>query len=399
MAESILVTGQAKGANTVVRWGEATTFGAVPAVPTTYSLGAVTYGVTLSKEIQAVVSNAITPNRARAASRAGNIDVAGALPIELTASGLGRLLKHAIGTATTVAPAAKAITVISTDVAGVVTVTCGVPHLLEVNDYVTISATNSTVPIDGQFQIQTVPSTTTFTIAVTAGTVTGAGTTGSVINDNYVHTIKNGLLPAAGIFIELGYTDLAVPSYSVYSGCKIGNLAITIGNDGFVTGTVDVLGVNQTQNAAELAVPVAFTHTPYIHSDATYTDAGAVASVNTLTLTYNNNMTTDRAVGSQTVSTVTEGVADCTLEANFFYTDDTQMDKARQDIASSNRIVLDTGADVLEFYMPVGKYTGAVGVPIDVETGLTNTLTFTASLDPTENSDLVVKIRNQETAI
>ena len=395
---NLIVANQVAGANARVVFTEDSTWGTTNAT-TPYLLNGGTYGASLTKNVNTLISNAITSARARASIRGGNSDVSGTVPFEFNTNGMGRFIKHAIGSAATTAPAAKTITVSSTDVAGVVTVTTSAAHGFEVNDYVTISASNSTAVIDGVHQVTTVPTTTTFTILVTAGTITVAGSAGSVVNNNYVHKITNGALPAAGMSIELGYLDALTPEYHVYDGCKIGSLGMTIGNDGFVTGSAEMVGRELTINTAQLGAPTSVAHNPYTHLDAVVSDGGTALTLQSVDFTYNNNMTPDRAVGSQAISSLKEGVADCSLTLAFFYQDKTYIDKVIAETASTNKIVLDSGSEVVEFEMTNGKYTGSVGVPIAQEQGLFNTLTFTAQLDSGLGTDLTVTLRNAQTTI
>lgn len=92
---------QAVGAFGRIAYVEESTWGTTPGTPAMKLLKAGVYGESLSASIEELQSNSINSNRAVEAVLQGNIDVKGAVPIEVPLLGIGTLLKHALGTVNT----------------------------------------------------------------------------------------------------------------------------------------------------------------------------------------------------------------------------------------------------------------------------------------------------------
>lgn len=92
---------QAIGAQGRITFVPETTWGVTPGSPTMKFIKAATYGESLGGTIEELISNSINANRAIDAMRGGNVDVRGAIPVELPILGIGTLLKHTLGTVVT----------------------------------------------------------------------------------------------------------------------------------------------------------------------------------------------------------------------------------------------------------------------------------------------------------
>ena len=96
---------QATGSNASIAIWEETTYNTRPGSPTMFQINAATEGVSLKRTVEKLMSKAITDARGTPSTRGGNITVSGAIPFELPLLGIGKLLKHVIGTAATPAGA------------------------------------------------------------------------------------------------------------------------------------------------------------------------------------------------------------------------------------------------------------------------------------------------------
>lgn len=92
---------QAIGALGRIAYVEESVWGTTPGSPQLKLIKAGLYGESLSASIEELMSNAVNGSRAVENVIQGNIDVKGAVPIELPLLGIGTLLKHALGTVNT----------------------------------------------------------------------------------------------------------------------------------------------------------------------------------------------------------------------------------------------------------------------------------------------------------
>ena len=93
---------QAQGSLARLSYAEEVIYGVTPVSPAMKLLKAATYGESLGANIAELTSNAINANRAVEYARGGNITVGGSVPFELPILGIGTLMKHALGPATSV---------------------------------------------------------------------------------------------------------------------------------------------------------------------------------------------------------------------------------------------------------------------------------------------------------
>lgn len=122
------------------------------------------------------------------------------------------------------------------------------------------------------------------------GTFTVSGTS------PYSHTFTISDLPT-GFTIEKQFTDLAVPEYFTYSGCKVNSMRISFGNEGFIESSFNIMGATQTVTAAaKLTSPTDWTTgtvgTQFDGFEAviTYEGGQTLGNATKLDLTIENNL-------------------------------------------------------------------------------------------------------------
>lgn len=122
----------------------------------------------------------------------------------------------------------------------------------------------------------------------TLGTVS---TTGA---NPYSHTFTVSDLPA-GLTVEKQFTDLTIPEYFVYNGCKVNSFKVSLKSEGFIEATFNLMGAGETVSAASIDASV-----------TDYSSSAVGGAFNAFTATIQE--------GGTTLGTVTE--LDFTLENN-----------------------------------------------------------------------------------
>ena len=94
----------------------------------------------------------------------------------------------------------------------------------------------------------------------------------------YVHEFKIGdTMPS--VSIEAAFEDLSTSKYVRYLGCKIAGWSMTVGGDGELTSTLDVVGASDSiESAAFDAAPTTVTLSRVENFQASLTEGGATLS-------------------------------------------------------------------------------------------------------------------------
>lgn len=395
---------QASGSLARVAFWDESSWGVTPGSPSVYLLGAATEGVGLKGTVEKLISKAISSLRGTRNSRGGNITAGGSIPFELPTHGIGRLLKHAIGTAVSgrYATQAAGLTGIATRY---VQSTCptGAGTLTLSGSNLTWTANGDTagaavnVSAAGEYVLQS--GTASKAIYITsAGSPSGGTATVTVSSSLYKHTIKRGALPA-GFGIELGYTDIGV--YHVATGCRIDKLDISLGTSGFVTGSAEVVAKDfDSDNSAPLGTPLSVAHTPYVHHEAVLLDGGVAANIVNFSLSLENQHDQARRVGSRFLLSSREGQGALTGKVELLFESSAAAARVLNETSTEFDITFSNGTSSFRLRMPNVKFFGDVGVGIPTSQGLLQPLDWSADVDTAiTNSDVICEIVNTETSI
>jgi hypothetical protein len=114
-----------------------------------------------------------------------------------------------------VAPLNNGVVSGATHSSGVVTVTVTADHLLRVGEYVTIASVVGMTDLNAQWKVNTVPSSTTFTVLLTtAQTYTSGGTWERESNINVTTMVKRIYRTLSGVFTFVAEIAVATTTYS-----------------------------------------------------------------------------------------------------------------------------------------------------------------------------------------
>lgn len=373
-------------------------------------LKAATYGESLGGNVEELISNAINASRAVEAARGGNIGVAGSVPIELPLLGIGTMLKHALGSVTT----GRHVSQQPTNVTGVVIdyaeSSCdagdGTLAFTVIGTTLAWTANGDTagtaqdVSAGGTFTLESGTVGNALIVTVTAGSLPSTDQSDADITvsaTQYKHIIKRGTLPA-GLAIEKAFTD--INQYFVYTGCKISQMSLNIANSGFVTGSFDVLGKDESASGATVGTPTEPAHSPVVHHEASIEEGGAPATILGLDANITNEIKDDDfKVGSRYRATLQEGKGNATGTITVQFDNLTYYEKWLNETESSLKAVFTVTGGSIEFYWPKIKYFGDLGANLESAQGIVMPLSFRAVKDTTEDSDVVITIVNTEESL
>lgn len=398
---------QASGSEASISIWEETTYATRPGSPTMFKIKAATEGVTLKQNVEKLTSKAITDARGTPSTRGGNIMVSGALPFELPLLGIGKLLKHAIGTAATpvavklVALAATGLTnviVRNADTAtpagaGVITHT-GATLLWAANGETGGAAVD--VSAGGEFTLQSSVASHAIHIIVT-GAVVGASAAATVGAAAYKHVITRAALPV-GFGAQVAHPD--INQFEVFDGLRVESMSISVANSGIVTGSMNLTGATGDVVGATLGTPSSVAHVPFVHHEATLMDGGASAKTTAFSFDLANELDPANLVGDRNISALTEGMGSASGKITTLFEDASMINKVINETASSLRAFFGAadGTGSVEFKFPSVKYYGEAGVGIPTAKGLvvSNDWHADSSVGAT---DIVVTIINSEATI
>lgn len=219
---------------------------------------------------------------------------------------------------------------------------------------------------------------------------TGAGPT-------YTHTIKRGSLPV-GLTIEKGFTDIS--QYMVHTGCRFNSMALSLSPQGLVTGSLEVVGQDETASGSSLGSPSSVAHDPFAHHEATVLEGGGAADILGFEASLTNNLdTAGYVVGSRNINTLPAGKGDATGTVTFLFEDLVKYNKWLNETETSLKVTYSDGSNSIELFWPKVKFFGAGSPAIETDQGIVLTMDFRAVYDSSEATDLKITIVNTEATI
>jgi hypothetical protein len=192
--------------------------------------------------------------------------------------------------------------------------------------------------------------------------------------------------------IEHVFSDIT--QSELYLGCKVNQLNVSLPPTGMATVKIDLLGKDvNLGTTAQFTTPSAATTTGVLAAVNGVVAVGGVpiALLTGLTLTLNNNMTSEAVVGSNAAPAIFPGTVAVSGQATVMFSNATMRDYFNNETEVSLCVAMSTGttgtADFMSYSMPRVKFSGAG--KDDGNKGLVMTMPFTALLPTTGGSGVM----------
>jgi hypothetical protein len=216
----------------------------------------------------------------------------------------------------------------------------------------------------------------------------------------YSHAFKPGDTQPSFV-LDRGFTDIDV--YEKFSGCKVSQMAITLGGDGALTAAIDIMGAKNTVGTtAYAASPTTHTDTRFSNFQATLQENSvAVGVVTTADFQINASLDGNQyVIGSQGFrQDIPEGLIQISGNLTALFKDKQLMDKAINGTETSLKFGLEDGLNSLEFHFPEVEF-GRGSPAVEGPQGVVITLPWRAyckSNDPADASVIVTLVNGLET--
>jgi hypothetical protein len=187
---------------------------------------------------------------------------------------------------------------------------------------------------------------------------------------------------------------LDITQYRAFTGCMVNTMQMSIAPNQMTTATFGVIGKNMTQGSTPLdaALTAASNNEPFDSFSGTITEGGsAIAYVNSIDFTLNNNLNPTFALGAVATPQMEFGMSSLEGTMTVFYQDAALITKFLNETESSLSIVLDDRVAGLNYtlLMPRIKINGAA-VPVGSPTSRLVTVPFVALRDSSTGTQLRV---------
>ena len=190
--------------------------------------------------------------------------------------------------------------------------------------------------------------------------------------------------------IEDGALDIT--QYRAFTGCMVNTMQMSIAPNQMTTATFGIIGKNMTQSTSPLdaSLTAASNNEPFDSFSGTITEGGsAIAYVNSIDFTLNNNLNPTFALGDVATPQMEFGMSSLEGTMTVFYQDAALITKFLNETESSLQIVLDDRVAGLNYtlLMPRIKINGAA-VPVGSPTSRLMTVPFVALRDSSTGTQL-----------
>lgn len=190
--------------------------------------------------------------------------------------------------------------------------------------------------------------------------------------------------------IEDGALDIT--QYRAFTGCMVNTMQMSIAPNQMTTATFGVIGKNMTQSTSPLdaTLTAASGNEPFDSFSGTIEEGGsAIAYVNSIDFTLNNNLNPTFALGAVSTPQMEFGMSTLEGTMTVFYQDAALITKFLNETESSLSIVLDDRVAGLNYtlLMPRIKINGAA-VPVGSPTSRLMTVPFVALRDSSTGTQL-----------
>jgi hypothetical protein len=185
---------------------------------------------------------------------------------------------------------------------------------------------------------------------------------------------------------------LDITQFRAFSGCMVNTMQISIAPNQMTTATFGIIGRNMTQSITPLdaSLTAASGNEPFDSFSGAITEGGsAIAYVNSIDFTLNNNLNPSFVLGSVTTPQMEFGQSTLEGTMTVYYQDKALIDKFLGETESSLSIVLDDRVAGLNYtlLMPRIKINGAA-VPVSSPQSRLITIPFVALRDSSTGTQL-----------
>lgn len=216
--------------------------------------------------------------------------------------------------------------------------------------------------------------------------------------DPYVHEFKIAdTMPSFSL--ESAFTDLTAARYNQFVGCKVGGFEITVGGDGELTATLNIVGANDSLETSSFdASPTAVSLTRLENFQAAITEGGsALANATELSINIDFGLDPDNHVigGAGILGSLPEGIVKPSGTITTLFEDTTLLDKALASTETSLVLTV-TGAAGSVFEIEIQELNYArSSVVYEGDQGLKVELPFVPYYDDGgEASAVVMRVTN-----
>jgi hypothetical protein len=187
---------------------------------------------------------------------------------------------------------------------------------------------------------------------------------------------------------------LDITQYRAFSGCMVNTMQMSIAPNQMTTATFGIIGKNMTQGTSPLdaSLTAASGNEPFDSFSGAISEGGtAIAYVNSIDFTLNNNLNPSFVLGSTTTPQMEFGMSTLEGTMTVYYQDKALIDKFLGETESSLEIVLDDRVAGLNYtlLMPRIKINGAA-VPVASPQSRLITIPFVALRDSSTGTQLRV---------
>lgn len=192
--------------------------------------------------------------------------------------------------------------------------------------------------------------------------------------------------------IEIGQPDIGV--YRSFTGMTPSSFTLTVpSGNALVTGEFEFMGMNGAIGAASLDASFdqpSNADAPFVHLDSTFNEGGTGISYLTgLTVTIDNALTQNYALGSAGARSITAGMANVTGQITAFFESSALFTKFINETNSSLSFTLSANSTVETWTLPNIKYNAA-SIALNGDGPQIITMPFEALFDTTSGTVLTV---------
>ena len=205
------------------------------------------------------------------------------------------------------------------------------------------------------------------------------------------NTLKLGNAQSSFTF-EQGFPSTNI--YRVYTGVDVDKMTVTVPTDGDATIKYNVIGKAMTVGSATIDGNGSITPPAVVkamrHNGGTVKEGGAaVAFITNITLNYDNSLTQDFVLGSNTIHSVTAGPRKVNGSFTALFESSAILNKFINGTSTSFQFSISDGTNSYDFDMPNVNYTAAT---LNVQNGATIPVqvTFDANYDVTSATTLTI---------
>lgn len=216
----------------------------------------------------------------------------------------------------------------------------------------------------------------------------------------YTHVFKEGP-DQPSMVIEQGYPE--IPQYQKFNGCKVNGWSMNVSSDQIgINTTLDILGASEGFAAASIdATPTDFAEDRFLFRNAAI-QQGGVNLANCTNFDFNIGFNLDEKYsigGGGNRGSLTEGAMSIDGNLSILFENMTLLNLAIAGTKTTLRLTFTQGANSLDLYFPVVKFTVKTPDLSQSKAGVMVDLGWKASYDGvTENSAIVATLINNESA-